>query len=723
MRLPQQRRLAAAFVYLLAIGLLGTWALHWHFPPFGLRGLWFYSAGAALILGEFILEPFFTRPADAIANGATLLLTAASVSSQGATVTDNVVHYARLGFVTYALIVLCLGAAAITLKDARGRAALPGRYAYLVVGTLGRARWLFGALYFAAVYAAFSDSAGRVAILYLAWIIVFSAHPVERLLQTDQRRRMIGAASARVLAVEDPRIVLASVPGPREIHLGQRATVGGHEGRVVDVSALSVDPLIRIALTVPAPVGTGDEVVIEADIDATVVGHVSPGTTIDELVAQVPATDSTMALEEAQLVRALLRGREVLFQITAAAVEMRVDDGGARDMVSIRARKLGIWDDEHGGFAPVAWVPTPGDVVRTFAVQDVQFDPRCIGFVPGTRFGVEVDLDAAVTHNTAILGILGSGKTHVAWELMKRLLVHGVKVVALDITGRYTREFDDVSPNEYTRAFENRIEATIAPSRNSDDVQNNQAGNVRTFASALRAELRDWYDGDCPLLVLNPLNFDVTRMEGYSRFDRTAVTLTRLTMVEVTRLITEALLEIAIDADAAQPNPQEKARLCLVLEEAHSLVPEWNAATGDAEKWAVNGTARAVLQGRKYGFGCLLVTQRTASVTKSILNQCNTIFALRAYDATGAGFLENYIGAAYGAMLAALKIRQAVLFGRASSCGAPIAIQVNEAGAFNVGVWQPALSQLPRCEPPHADVDGVPAAPLDLPLNDDDIPF
>lgn len=38
------------------------------------------------------------------------------------------------------------------------------------------------------------------------------------------------------------------------------------------------------------------------------------------------------------------------------------------------------------------------------------------------------------------------------------------------------------------------------------------------------------------------------------------------------------------------------------------------------ERQAVNGSARAILQGRKYGYGCVLVTQRTANVTKSILN-------------------------------------------------------------------------------------------------------
>ena len=58
-----------------------------------------------------------------------------------------------------------------------------------------------------------------------------------------------------------------------------------------------------------------------------------------------------------------------------------------------------------------------------------------------------------------------------------------------------------------------------------------------------------------------------------------------------------------------------------------------NGKVGD--KIAVNGTAKVILQGRKYGLGSFVITQRTANISKSILNQCNTIFALRIFDDTG----------------------------------------------------------------------------------------
>jgi hypothetical protein len=92
------------------------------------------------------------------------------------------------------------------------------------------------------------------------------------------------------------------------------------------------------------------------------------------------------------------------------------------------------------------------------------------------------------------------------------------------------------------------------------------------------------------------------------------------------------------------------------------------------------------------------VTQRTANVTKSILNQCNTIFGMRVYDATGMGFPENYVGPAYAPLLATLRDRQAVVFGRASSCNAPLIVDLNHTDSFLDGFWKSRSAAVPRTE-------------------------
>ena len=150
-----------------------------------------------------------------------------------------------------------------------------------------------------------------------------------------------------------------------------------------------------------------------------------------------------------------------------------------------------------------------------------------------------------------------------------------------------------------------------------------------------------------------------------------------LTPTEITQIISEATLQTV-----QKLGMTNKAQVCLVYEEAHSLVPEWNSIAAEGDKAATNGTARAILQGRKYGLGCLLVTQRTANVTKTILNQCNTVFAMRTFDDTGKEFLSNYIGSGYASKLPSLREREAVFYGRASSCENPVMIRLNDRADF-----------------------------------------
>ena len=73
-----------------------------------------------------------------------------------------------------------------------------------------------------------------------------------------------------------------------------------------------------------------------------------------------------------------------------------------------------------------------------------------------------------------------------------------------------------------------------------------------------------------------------------------------------------------------------------------------------------------------------MVTQRTANISKSVLNQCNTIFALRVFDDTGKAFLENYIGGDYSNLLPTLEERHAIAVGKALKLRLPIMIRLND---------------------------------------------
>ena len=121
-----------------------------------------------------------------------------------------------------------------------------------------------------------------------------------------------------------------------------------------------------------------------------------------------------------------------------------------------------------------------------------------------------------------------------------------------------------------------------------------------------------------------------------------------------------------------------KAKVLLVYEEAHILVPEYMFNPEKTLQDRVKDTARIVLQARKYGLGFMVVTQRTANVTKSILNQCNTIFAFQAFDKTSYEFLQNYMGEHWVNAIPNLVKHQAILVGKASLSKRPIIAELYE---------------------------------------------
>jgi hypothetical protein len=570
----------------LLLLLLGLYLNGRLLPPFGLPGLWFYSAFGVLILGEFIIEPFFTRPADALASSIALVIACASVSLAGAEISDNAGATGRLIYVIAGLLLIVLSISAITFKDRSDRLGVAAAWAASTAGRAGQARWVFSALLFGAGYAAFAHSAGKVAALYLSWFVVFVLTPLEFVWLWWLRRRVVTPrrVGGIVELVEDPGIVVARLQRGTKVKLGMRAhfKASSVEGVVVDSTSLLDEPRVRIALPPGETAALGAAVeVSDPPQGDPIVGFVGEGTTLTDLLIDTAPMAAAAGLQEGRLVSATIGDRDVLYQITEALIAGQRAETGPRDVVRVTARKLGTWDEHHTVFENAAWIPTPGSPVRLLvsAAAD-HFAAQEIGHVPGTEYGVRVDLDLAVTHNTAVLGILGVGKTHLAWELIKRMLAHGTKVLVLDITGQYASHLDPVCGPAVEQAIADDLRSRTIEHLEDRSVRGDQAGNVVEFQAALQQLLTDFVQGEERLLILNPNRFEVSRMDG-KPFGGNANSMARLTMVDVTRMVAEGLLALVDDTFS------DTARICLVLEEAHSLVPEWNSTVNEAERSAV----------------------------------------------------------------------------------------------------------------------------------------
>jgi DNA helicase HerA-like ATPase len=387
--------------------------------------------------------------------------------------------------------------------------------------------------------------------------------------------------------------------------------------------------------------------------------------------------------------------------------------------VRAQAHKIGVWDDAAKRFKLAKWLPQPNAPV--FRLKGVPFQPtaEAVGHFPGTNYCVTLrSVSALVTHNTAILGILGVGKSTLAIELVERMIVAGIKVVCIDLTNQYAEElaaYIDTADDQVSMANLQRI-GRAGRTRVQQNVED--GGSRREFAAAVAADIAEFLKPSSTrrLKVYNPSHFEVWRQD--SRPFQNTASMASLSPAEITHIISDGTLQACIALGMT-----EQARACLVYEEAHSLVPEWTSTVAEGDRAASNGSARAILQGRKFGLGCLLVTQRTANVTKSILNQCNTIFAMRTFDETGKEFLANYLGREYADMLPALQERHAIVFGRASACENPILMRVNNRadflGAFRTLHPPPALQATTATTPSSESPRNTGAAAP----SDDDAPF
>ncbi len=67
----------------------------------------------------------------------------------------------------------------------------------------------------------------------------------------------------------------------------------------------------------------------------------------------------------------------------------------------------------------------------------------------------------------------------------------------------------------------------------------------------------------------------------------------------------------------------------LVCDEAHLYLPSLRAEAGPMQRRALDNFERIAKEGRKYGVGLLVVSQRPADISTTILSQCNNFISLR----------------------------------------------------------------------------------------------
>lgn len=682
------------------------------------------ATALALVLSSYITEPFFSKPIDVISRWVAVFLFLIGLNSRDCLLFYQ--YWIVLSIIFTALALLLIFIHGFNKFEKTQRIAID------ILCKISRPEYVFGVLYFDIVISFFQKYPLHFPLLiffgallvinkpvvnFTLWISKLFNYASSRIDSGKIIGHVIGHESSDFYKVEISGEMLASYPSFKGRIVSLESIKNGIIGVVVNEKFLlgkkwiyvvslrdAEKNLLSINMSTFLPLANEKTIFSRTNAvsllnkdelpDATkqqidenfiyknyknIIGYVWVGSTINQIKFHSLFSEEFLkekGIGEGTIVQARIASEEVLYQIIDARTnEESLEFKDTHGFIIGTAQKLGKYIFETSELNTVKWLPEIYSPLFLLNPTEIQYTAKnFIGRLPKTNYGIPIKLATElVTHNTAILGILGIGKSCLTFELLQKLTVStNVKIICIDLTNQYSRSLSAYIDGALIQT--DFPEATLADlkSKNvSGNADNPDSwGNEKYYSNQfLDKALDDFFVSNRRILCVNPDWHSVSKAGSQFKIQNKV----DLTAAEKARILSERIF-----IRAKREGESTDAKYLIVFEEAHSLVPEWNSVSSDGDKNATNGTAKVILQGRKYGLGSLIITQRTANISKSILNQCNTIFAMRVFDDTGKQFLENYIGTEYSNLLPTLEERHAIVIGKALTLKQPVIIELND---------------------------------------------
>lgn len=651
---------------------------------------------SALVMLSFVtlfLEHFFTKPTDVLASTISILLLLSPLHSQ----------LSKLGiwyeiFYVYNVILLLAALFALLLVDEEKSSASFQNKISLNLKRFavffGNGRWLYFCLFFLTLLFYVKNDAKPFLWLFFYASAIILIQPKQFVLQTIFKRRKYNTDIGEIFGVQSKNIFLAKLykerlPVKRFDFVEFRHAVSGqdYKGLITENYILNQEQWIKILCDssiqnsldnqTSSNISKNNVVYkIESDPDNNFlkrfVGIIVEKSTIEKIrfdyAAKVP-------ISEGDLLAVCIGSTKILYQIVQGVTETEsLDSKNETGFVIGEAIQIGVWDSERRTFEKYGWVPdvnTPVLLAPKIEIYEPKEGEQQIGTIPNTNYPILMNIPEAVNHHIAILGITGSGKSVFARDLIRKIIQEDMKVICVDFTNEYKNKFGDLTiqmvisdekmKETFKAADDLSIELEKFPNqRNGSIVESSEEILKINFFNSLKAFLES--PDQCLSLFELP---DVS--------NTTAI-------LEYTRWFFKVLFEIA------KQHGNFGKHVCVVLEEAHTVIPEWSfVGVGDKHATTlVNSISQITLQGRKYNVGFIVIAQRTANVSKTVLTQCNSIIAFQQFDKTSTEFLANYMGTEMADALPRLKFRQAIAVGKGFRTGIPMIFEVPEFKELNV---------------------------------------
>ena len=619
-------------------------------PSTDTKDLWFYSGIFMALFSVLFIEPYYTSPKNVITNTIPLLLVFLSIKTDF----NNQMFWWSAVSVFILLLLASIIAMALDDKN-KSPDHLKNRVANTLknlVVIIGRGKVLYSSIFLYFLLTYYSIQNFYTLILFVIWFFIVLIDPkqihnsfslIVKKENSDQIGEIFGVQSRKIFLVKlfEDRKSIIKFDVVKFRYSMQDTKDFTITGIVFDTYLLNQEKwakVLQLGNSKKENEKLEKNIVYKIsdsiEIDATnkelkvdnLVGIVIENSTIGKIKFEYSKKNDD--LQEGDLLELKIGTKRLFYQVIAGSTEKeRLEARNETGFIEGEAIQLGEWQNDKLSFQKFGWVPsinTPLFKADTsdITVSNFEYPQYKLGIIPGTSLPSVVDLSEAVSHHMALLGVTGSGKSFLTQKIIEELL-QDTKVICIDFTGEWKKKLD-------TSKYE-----IIS----KDDVGTYLAG--------------------------------VDKKVGV--FELPALSNTTDVLKE-----TQSFLENVFNYAKKKYDENIPVKVALVLEEAHTITPETSflGDMGDysSNKALVNKMTQVALQGRKYGVGLLVIAQRTANVSKTVLTQCNTVICFQAFDETSFTFLGNYVGKDMVQALPNLKQYHAVVAGKTGRSKMPIII-------------------------------------------------
>lgn len=675
-------------IMVLAINVLIAWVIYYFatgsfFPTGSGASVWLLAAMAYWLL-HLVSAPFFLPPRDSLTTAISLVLLLAPLDFTR--VPDFSFGLQMANAIT---IIVAVFVAVCALVSAFQQNTQLGKVTYRLSGVFGKGEILFTPSVLISALGFYQSEPGWMVIILGFWTFMIVARPVEHIIQIvlylkgKQVTKSALDLSGSVLRIDAPNLVRITLEEntnnwtPENVHVAHLS--GGKITYVLPLFfQIQNEQVIGTGLCCDITDGkkyestvTGEVYSIDEEGLAETLGGILSGEERNGKVVGITVEGSSISnikfqavggvkLEEGVVVFAYIRGKKVYYQILDASTNEESFHQNPYGVHIVSAAQLGCYDPNKG-FEKYSWLPemnqplflTSETEVHTQNLKENEF---MIGKVPSTSFGIPVVLDDLIEYHTAVLGVTGTGKTELVLDIIREAVSRGRKVFCVDFTGEYKKRLADLDP----------VSIGLSITQGSDLETHLFAVETGTYgAPNEKRELKTFLDGIKPQVTTQIEDFLTSEDDLLGIFELAEITNTKATL-RTTELYLSAIMNWA-------RNNRKAKQIMIVLEEAHTIIPEVYSSGFDSEtQWVVGRIGQIALQGRKYGVGLLIVSQRTALVSKTVLSQCNTYFTHSLVDKTSLEYLGSVYSSEHIKAIPNLKFLEFVAHGKAVKSERPL---------------------------------------------------